>query len=238
MPVGVGPRGLRLMLRVARPDATPGPGLPRPGDGLVVLYRLLLLRVAQSWLTGAAQGRGTAIFFLINGIFAGGRYQIKGRTNTGERNLFHPAARVTARPPFARACKWYLKRFKTVSAESNVSVHDDSRLVSCLSARSVPEHFLKVMFRHCDLSCSFVVFLSFVIPLLFGVVVFLSFFLSIGCSLFFWNPAFKAEPEDVENHRFPRVLSNFWVIFLYFFCNFSFYWNRAFAAEPEDVENL
>ena len=94
------------------------------------------------------------------------------------------------------------------------------------------------MFCHCDLSCSFVVFLSFVIPLSFGVVVFLSFFLSIGCSLFFWNPAFEAEPEDVENHRFPRVLSNFWVILLYFFCNFSFYWNRAFAAEPEDVEHF
>ena len=102
--------------------------------------------MAQSWLTGAAQGRGTAIFFLINGIFAGGRYQIKGRTNTGERNLFHPAARVTARPPFARACKWYLKRFNTVSAESNVSVHDDSRLMSYLSARSVSEHFSRSCF--------------------------------------------------------------------------------------------
>ena len=214
MPVGVGPSGLRLKLRVARPDATPGPGLPRPGDGLVVLYRLLLLRVAQSWLTGAAQGRGTAIFFLINGIFAGGRYQIKGRTNTGERNLFHPAARVTARPPFARACKWYLKRFKTVSAESNVSVHDDSRLVSCLSARSVPEHFLKVMFRHCDLSCSFVVFFVICHSFVIWGCRFLVIFLSIGCSLFFWNPAFEAEPEDVENHRFPRVLSNFLVIFL------------------------
>ena len=146
LPVGVGPSGLRLKLRVARPDATPGPGLPRPGDGLVVLYRLLLLRVAQSWLTGAAQGRGTAIFFLINGKFAGGRYQIKGRTNTGERNLFHPAARVTARPPFARACKWYLKRFKPVSAESTVSVHDDSRLMSYLSARSVSEHFSRSCF--------------------------------------------------------------------------------------------
>ena len=85
--------------------------------------------------------------------------------------------------------------------------------MSYLSARSVPEHFLKVMFRHCDLSCSFVFFVichSFVI---WGCR-FLVIFLSIGCSLFFWNPAFEAEPEDVENHRFPRVLSNLWVIFL------------------------
>ena len=125
MPVGVGLSGLRLMLRVVRPDATPGPGRPRPGDGLVVLYRLLLLRVAQSWLTGAAQAGGGNIFFDKLDICRG-KYQIKGRTNTCEKNLFLTAALVTARPPFARACQWHLKRFKIVSAESNVSVHDDS----------------------------------------------------------------------------------------------------------------
>jgi len=45
------------------PRYPPSPGLPRPGDGLVVLYRPLLLIAAQSWLTGAAQGRGGGIQF-------------------------------------------------------------------------------------------------------------------------------------------------------------------------------
>ena len=122
LPVGVGPSGLRLKLRVARPDATPGPGLPRPGDGLVVLYRLLLLRVAQSWLTGAAQGRGTAIFFLINGIFAGGRYQIKGRTNTGGKESLPPSC--------ARDCKASLcKGLQMVSEE----IQNSFSRIKCVS---------------------------------------------------------------------------------------------------------
>ena len=173
--------------------------------------------MAQSWLTGAAQGRGTAIFFLINGIFAGGRYQIKGRTNTGERNLFHPAARVTARPPFARACKWYLKRFKTVSAESNVSVHDDSRLVSCLSARSVPEHFSRSCFVIATYRVLLLFFLSFVIPLLFGVVVFLSFFCQLVVHSFFGTRHLRQSQKMLKITGFLEFCLIFWS----FSCNFS-----------------
>ena len=47
------------------PALTPGPGLPRPGDGLVVLYWSLSLIAAQSWLKGAAQGRGRHLFFFF-----------------------------------------------------------------------------------------------------------------------------------------------------------------------------
>ena len=60
---------------IGPPRYPPGPGLPRPGDGLVVLYRPLLLIAAQSWLTGAAQGPGGrhSIFLNIKGEIAGGK---------------------------------------------------------------------------------------------------------------------------------------------------------------------
>ena len=71
-----------------------GPGLPRPGDGLVVLYRPLLLIAAQSWLThrgSPGPGGRHSIFCRLSGdkFIAGGK-NMKEADKDEERALFHP----------------------------------------------------------------------------------------------------------------------------------------------------
>ena len=73
------------------------------------------------------------------------------------------------------------------------------------------------MFCHCDLSCSFVVFLSFVIPLLFGVVVFLSFFCQLVVHSFFGTRHLR------QSQKMSKITGflEFCLIFGSFSCIFS-----------------
>lgn len=98
-----------------------------------------------------------------------------------------------------------------------MSVHDDSRLMSYLSARSVSEHFLKSCFVIATYRVLLLFFLSFVIPLSFGVVVFLSFFCQLVVHSFFGTRHLRQSQKMLKITGFLE----FCLIFGSFSCIFS-----------------
>ena len=122
LPVGVGPSGLRLKLRVARPDATPGPGLPRPGDWAGGIVSTTLVEGGAELAHRGSPGPGDGNIFFDKWDICGGEISNKRKNKHRWKESLPPSC--------ARDCKASLcKGLQMVSEE----IQNSFSRIKCVS---------------------------------------------------------------------------------------------------------